>query len=116
MQSALQLAEVSVGDVGAFSEVAQRQLGGHPLCAQERTERRELVLGRCVSHADIFPLERARGHRGDSGAGAPRNQGVVPGQRVVPSPEPVDGWRRTVRQAITVAAATVASAMYGNSL
>ncbi len=29
---------------------------------------------------------------------------------VVPSPEPVDGWRRTVRKAITIATAPIASA------
>jgi hypothetical protein len=37
-------------------------------------------------------------------------------ENVVPSPEPVDGWRCTTRRAITVAAATIVSAMYGNSL
>jgi hypothetical protein len=37
-------------------------------------------------------------------------------ENVAPSPEPAEGWRCTTMQAITVAAATIASAMYGNSL
>ena len=37
-------------------------------------------------------------------------------ENVVPSPAPVDGWRWTTMQAITAATATIASAMYGNSL
>jgi len=56
VHSTLQLAEISVGDFGELSELAQRQLGGQTLRAQQRTERRELGLGRSVAHADIFAL------------------------------------------------------------
>ena len=37
-------------------------------------------------------------------------------ESVDPSPEPVDGWRCTTKQAIMAATATIASAMNGNSL
>lgn len=60
MQSPLQLAEISIGHVGALSKLAQRQLGRHPLRTQQRPERRKLGLGGYIAHADSFPLETAR--------------------------------------------------------
>ena len=68
VQSTLQLAQVSVGNVRPLSELAQRQRGRHTLRAQQRTERRKLVLGRSVTHTDIFPLQPARGQSADSGS------------------------------------------------
>jgi hypothetical protein len=45
----------------------------------------------------------------------PRPLAQLPG-KADPSPAPVRGWRCTTRQAITAAAATIASAMKGNAL
>ncbi len=46
VQATLQLAEVSVGDVGPFRKLAQRKLGSQTLRAQQRAKRCQLGPGR----------------------------------------------------------------------
>jgi len=61
VESALQFAEVGVGNICTRRELTQRKLGGHTLRTQERTKRLQLAPERSVGHANIFALEQARG-------------------------------------------------------